>query len=147
MSLFNYLANKGIAGAISQDLCHKYLKAKNQNPAEGELSLLEIVWNNWLTLNEIPIRNEDNDIDKITRLEIIKEQHNKSNSLCQFKTPNSLMDLFFDILYIETDILMTKDASLSKKLLRLFADNAKKFGLDYEEEYKAKRFVMEKMRF
>lgn len=86
-------------------------------------------------------------MDKIIRLEIIQERHNKSNSLSQYEKPTSLIDLFGDIMFIEADILMSRDVNLYKKLLRLFADNTKTFGLDYEADYDAQLFLIDKLGF
>lgn len=141
-SLFRWLANKSLVGAISRDLCNKYLKIKERHPSEDEEKILKRVWNLYLTLNEDAILIEDG-IDKAVRLNIMKEQHDESYSMYKFHKNKSLMDLFSDILYFETEVLMSKDWPLYKKILRVFVDNAKNFGLDYEEEYTAKLEFMD----
>lgn len=140
--MFKWLANKGLAGAISRDLCNKYLSIKKKHPSEDEEKILMRVWNLYLTLNEEAILREDG-LEKAMRFEIVKEKNANSSALHEFEKRKSLMDTFSDVLYVEAEILMSKDWSLYKKALRIFVDNAKKFGLDYEDEYTAMLIFMD----
>lgn len=67
MGFFSWLLGKGLAGAISKDLCVKYLRLRKKFPNEAIESTIIRVWNLWLTLNEDAIRRQDSE-DKIVRL-------------------------------------------------------------------------------
>ncbi|MGE5606871.1 MAG: hypothetical protein ACM3YE_14435 [Bacteroidota bacterium] len=134
MAFLSWLFGKGLAVAISKDLCIKYLGIKRQFPNESEEKLLIRVWNLWLTLNEEPIGVEDSE-DKAARLEIIKEKYDGSNKLDNLLLQSkSLLDLFTDVLYIETEISIN-DGKIFDNVLKTFIKESQKFGLDFSKEF------------
>ena len=131
MGFLSWLFGKGIAGAISSDLVKKYLGIKSRHPNEEERTILERVWNFWLTLNADKIQTEDGE-DKIVRLSIIKENNDKKTAF----DSKSLFNLYQDILYIETEIT-TSDGKIWDNSMKVFIKESKKYGLDFSQEYES----------
>lgn len=135
MSFLSWLFKKGIAGAISTDLANKYLGIKSRHPNEEDKIILERLWNIWLTLNENVIQ-EENDLDKIARLSIMKEEYENKSSVDSLANFKNLFDLYQVILYIETELLPA-DGSLWDNSVKVFIKESKKYGLDFSNEYKS----------
>jgi len=137
MRLIYNLMKKRICGAIARDLNKKYLRIKNMHPGENEINILIRVWNLYLTKNEELIRAEDGE-DKIIRLDIIKEQHDKGGQpgyeVEGLLKPASLFDLYQDILYIETEF-GPSDGKMFLNALKIFVEVSKEYGLDFKKEY------------
>jgi hypothetical protein len=138
MNMWAWLFRKGIAGAISVDLIKKYMAIKSRHPDEPEDHIVARTWDLWLTLNENHILLE-NDAHKTARLEIVKERlSGKSQVDAILKEQQTLFSLYQDVLYIETEVL-SQDGKVWHKAMKVFLYNAKKAGLDYEEEYESYR--------
>lgn len=135
MSLLSWLFKKGIAGAISTDLVNKYLGIKSRHPNEEDKIILERLWNLWLTLNEDIIQGE-NDLDKIARLNIMKEEYENKSSIDSLANFKNLFDLYQVILYIETELLPA-DGKLWDNSVKVFIKESKKYGLYFGNEYKS----------
>ncbi len=129
--MFSWLADKTIIGAISRDICSKYLKIKDLHPIEDESKIIERVFNYYLTLNEEAIRTED-ELEKILRLDLIKDKYFSLTKV--EKSVYTLFDLYRDILYIEAELDM-HDGKPYRTALNIFIKNAKGLGLNYEGEY------------
>ena len=141
MGFLGWLYSKGIAGAIAKDLITKYRAIKEQHPSEADRDILIRVWNFWLTLNENAIRREDGE-HKIARLEIIKERRTGTSESDDLSSDSdSLLRLYEDILYIETEITAS-DGKIYDKALQVFLNRCKEEGLDFTREYEAKKRVM-----
>jgi len=135
MGIMNWLYGKGIAGAISNDLIKKYLMIKAQHPEENEESILNLVWNYWLSLNAEHIIAEDGR-DKVVRLQIIKERIEAKNELDALIKHRSLFDLYQDIIYIETEI-SSRDRQTWHIAMSVFLEKAKQNGLNYSRVYES----------
>lgn len=139
-----WLYDKGLAGLIARDLCNKYIAIKGKYSSESEEKVVERVWNFWLTLNEEPIRQEDG-LDKNVRLDLMKEEFGYDVKRQKYKNKHkSLMMLYKTIIYIETEVSIT-DGKLHDKALQVFVKNAKKAGLDYEDEFEQLKFISSKL--
>ncbi len=116
---------------------------RRKHPSEDEEKIVERAWNYWLYLNEEPIRTEDG-IDKNVRLDLMKERFCYDAKRQQYKNKHkSLMMLYKTIIYIETEISVY-DGKLHDKVLQVFVKNAKKFDLDYTEEFEGLQFITSK---
>ena len=134
MSILSWIFGKGLAGAISTDLLRKYVAIQSQHPQENNKKILARLWNLWLTLNEEKIKMEDGK-NKAVRLNIIKEQHDGKSRLDSLLKKNySLLSLYQDILYIETEI-SSADGKLWHNAMKVFLKESIKFGMDFSKEY------------
>jgi len=134
-TILSWLFRKGLAGAISSDLLKKYSGIKAQWPNEDEEKILVRVWNLWLTLNANKIQTED-DEHKIARLSIIKEKNDMKTEIDSLIALKSLFGLYEDILYIEAEIT-TSDGKIWDSSMQVFIREAKKYGLDFDKEYRS----------
>lgn len=133
---FSWLLRKGLVGAISRDLALKYLTIKRQNSSLEEQEIVERVWQLWLSLNEIHIKNE-RDQDKYIRLEALKSfDTNMPNVSALLKPGRSLLSVFTDVLYIEAEI-NSKDGKLFEKALYVFLKETAKLGVDCRDSYES----------
>lgn len=138
MGFFSWILSKGLAGAIAKDIIVKYTGIKKKFPNEKEEDTIERVWNFWLTLNENQILTKD-DEHKIVRLEVKKEKLEWLDS--ELQRPRSLLDIYMDVLYIETEISL-QDGKTFDNAIQVFLKEAKKHGLDFDWEYeKIKRIT------
>jgi len=139
MKFFHYLLKKGMPDTISRDLNIKYMAMKRLHPKDNEEHTLERTWNFYLTLNEEAIRAKDGK-DNIIRLDIIKERYDKEGQpgyeLDGLIKPKNLLELYIDILYIETEVNAT-DGKLFLNTIKIFVEESKKFDLDFTKEYEA----------
>jgi len=139
MKFFHYLLKKGMPGAISRDLNIKYMAMKQLHPKDNEEHTLERIWNFYLTLNEEAIRAKDGK-DKIIRLDVIKERYDKEGQpgyeVDGLIKPKNLLELYIDILYIETEVNET-DGKLFLNTIKIFVKESKKFDLDFTKEDEA----------
>jgi len=129
----SWLFGHGLAGAISKDLCTKYLSFKNRYPNDNESKILERVWQYWLALNEEAIMTEDG-IDKRVRLKVIKDKNEGTDSSGLTRSFNNLLEVYTDVLYIETEI-SSRDLKLYDDAIKVFVKTARKLDLDFLEDY------------
>lgn len=134
--LFSWLLRKGLVGAISRDLALKYLTIQRQNPNLEEEDIVERVWQLWLSLNEIHIKNEK-DQEKFIRLEVLNQQETNTPNLSALKmSRRSLLDVFVDVLYVEAEV-HAEDGKLFERALRVFLAESKKLGVDCSRAYES----------
>lgn len=136
MKMFRWLFRKGIASAISTDIIGKYFIIKSEQPEHNECDVVTHTWNLWLSINEKHICSERN-LDKIVRLDIIKEKmEGRSNVGAWSKQHQTLLSLYENILYIETELTLY-DGKIWRDAMSVFVDKAKKHGLDFSKEYES----------
>ena len=134
---FSWLLRRGLVGAISRDLALKYLTIKRQDSSLDEQEIVERVWQLWLSLNEIHIKNE-RDQDKYIRLEALKQYDTNMPSVSALlKSSRSLLDVFTDVLYIEAEV-NAEDGRLYEKALHVFLKETAKLGVDCSNAYESR---------
>lgn len=129
MSLKTWILSRGLVGAIARDVFKKYSTVKKTLSDDSEKAVIKGVWDLYLYQNAPEILAGKDGIHKHVRLDIIME-----SVITDDKRHHSLMEVFMDILYVETEINLSSGQRCMDSLM-VFVKEGRKNGFNFMEEY------------
>lgn len=128
MSLKTWILSRGLVGTIARDVLKKYMRAKAMLSDEAETEILKGAWGLYLMQNAPQILIGKDGPSKKKRLEEIMELLEEDEN-----RHSSLMEIFIDILYIETEINPSSWQTYADSIT-IFTNEGSKLGLNFTVE-------------